>query len=246
MNIALVDDDAADRVRLEEILKEYDSLHQLDMRLEQFSGGEELLRGYAPFRYTVIFLDIYMDGISGIDAARKIRTVDDDAALVFLTSSESHMPDAFSLFATSYLNKPCTKDQVFRTLDHIFRLRTGGEGSFTFSYDRQNFSLPYGDIVSLETNGNYLSIADKEGKIYRTRMTFSAAIERLDSRFLVLMKGVAVNMDRIVQIKDGRCRIQDGTIFPLRLKSQTELRETWLNYKFTKIRESAAGMEERP
>ena len=242
MNIALVDDRDADRVHLERILKAYDSIHHVGMACSHFAGGEALLKEYQPFKYAVVFLDIYMDGLSGIETAKGIRKVDDDARIVFLTTSEAFRPDAFSLFATSYLIKPCAEEQVFRTLDHIFRLRTGGEGRFSFSYDRQDFSLPYGEIVSLEMYGNYLTIADRAGRTYRTRMTFSAAMEQLDSRFLVLMKGVAVNMDRIAQIQDGCCRMKDGRVLPLHVKRQATLREQWLNYKFTKIREDSTAL----
>ena len=179
-----------------------------------------------------------------IDTAKGIRETDDSTSLVFLTTSEEYRPDAFSLFATSYLIKPCAKEQVFRTLDHIFRLRTSAEPCLSFSFDRQEFSLPFGDIVSLETDGNYLAITDQTGRIYRTRMTFSTAMERLDSRFLILIRGVTVNMDRVAQILDGQCRMQSGALFPLQVKRQAELREQWLNYKFAKIREDSAGMEE--
>ena len=65
---------------------------------------------------------------------------------------------------------------------------------------------------------------------------------QLDSRFLELQKGVAVNMDRIAQIQDGRCRMLGGAEFPLRVRNQKELREKWLNYKFAKIREDTAAM----
>ena len=242
MNIALVDDDAGDRLRLEQLLKEYGTIHGLDLCIDQFSDAEAFLRGYESFRYAVIFLDIYMDGLSGIEAAREIRKVDDDAKLVFLTSSESHRADAFDLFAVSYLGKPCAQEQVFRTLDHILRLRTDGEKRFSFSYNRQSFSLLLGEIVSLETEGNYLVIADCQGRTYRTRMTFFAAMKQLDPRFMELQKGIAVNMDRIAQIQDGRCRMQSGTVFPLRVRSRKELREKWLNYKFAKIREETAAL----
>ena len=244
MNIALVDDQEADRARLEHILKEYDSIHKLRMNYSHFSSGEELLREYRPFQYAILFLDIYLDGVSGIETAKRIRAADEDTSIVFLTSSEAFRPDAFSLFATSYLIKPCAQEQVFPTLDHIFRLRTSRENRFSFSFDRQDFSLPYGDIVSLEVDRNYLSITARSGRVYRTRMTFSAAMDRLDSRFLVLMKGVAVNMDRIAQIQDGCCRMQDGRLLPLHVKRQAILREQWLNYKFTKIRENAARLED--
>ena len=242
MNIALIDDDAADRLRLEQLLKEYATIHRLELRCEQFSGGEAFLRTYEPFRYAVIFLDIYMDGATGIETARQVRAVDEDAKLVFLTTSEAHRADAFDLFAVSYLGKPCAREPLFRTLDHILRLRTDAEKRLSFSYDRHSYSFPLGELVSLETDGNYLSITDRQGQSWRTRMTFSAAMAQLDSRFLELQKGVAVNMDRIAQIQDGRCRMLGGAEFPLRVRSQKELREKWLNYKFAKIREDSAAI----
>ncbi|MBQ9606398.1 MAG: response regulator transcription factor [Lachnospiraceae bacterium] len=243
MNIALVDDQEADRIHLERILQKYDSIHQLGIDCSHFADGKDLLKDYRPFMYTVVFLDIYMDGISGIEAARRIREVDDSTDIVFTTTSEVYRPDAFSLFATSYIIKPCTQEQVFRLLDHIFRLRTGSKEFFSFSFDRHDFSLPYEDIASLITDGNYLSIKDRTGRSYRTRMTFSEATERLDSRFLILVKGIADNIDMIAQIKDEHCRMQDGSVLPLNVKRQTLLREQWLNYKFTKIREDTVNME---
>ena len=240
MNIAMVDDDELDQQDLELFLMEYGTIHQIEMHLDSFSAGAALLENYTPFHYAVIFLDIFMDGISGIETAKSIRAVDDNTSIVFLTTSESFRPEAFSLFASSYLIKPCGREELFRTLDHIFRLSTTGGGRFSFSYDRRKFSLAYRDIVSLETDGNYLVIADKAGQRYRTRMTFSEAMNHLDNRFLVLMKGVAVNMDRISQMQDGHCRLQDGTVLPLSVKRKDELREQWLNYKFTKIRENGA------
>ena len=243
MNIALVDDRETDRMHLERILQEYDSIHHIGIHCSHFVGGEALLKDYQPFRYAAVFLDIYMDGLSGIETAKRMREVDDGTGIVFLTTSEAFRPDAFTLFATSYIIKPCAKEQVFAVLDHIFRLRTNAKKFFSFSFDRQDFSLPYDDIVSLVTDGNYLTIMDQAGQSYRTRMTFSKAEERLDERFLILIKGVAVNMDRIAQIEDGHCRMQDGRCLPLNVKRQTQLREQWLNYKFAKIRQNAASME---
>ena len=237
MNIALVDDTAADRQGLEAILKEYDTINRIGMQFEQFADGADLLKDYQPLKYAIVFLDIYMESLSGIETARRIRETDDDTVLVFLTTSEEHRPEAFSVFAAAYLGKPCRRDDVFRVLDHVFHVRTEKEKRFFFSFDRQEYSLRYSDIVSMETVGNYLSITDREHNTYRTRMTFSAAEKQLeDRRFLSLMKGVLVNLDYVLQIGDGRCLMQGGAVLPLRLKDEKELQQKWLNYKFAKIR----------
>ena len=162
--------------------------------------------------------------------------------LVFLTTSEEHRSDAFSVFATAYLSKPCSAEAVFRTMDHILRIHTDRGARFSFSFDRRDYSLPFSEIVSLETDGNYLSITDHKQKQYRTRMTFSAAERQLDSRFLTLMKGIIVNMDYVSQITESHCLLQNGTQFPIHVKSRKELRQRWLNYKFTKIRKATAEL----
>ena len=229
MYIAIVDDVEEDRLRLEQMLREYDKIHHLGMEYRHYDSGEALLCGYASFQYAMVFLDIFMQGISGIETAEAIRKADDDAAIIFLTTSEVHRPDAFSVFASDYLGKPVSKEQVFRTLDHLFKIRTGDGARFSFTCDRREYSLLCTDIVSLEKNGNYLEITDRHGNAYRTRMTFSEAEGRFDSHFLRLMKGIMVNMDFVKQLRNGQCLMHSGAVFPLHVKNAKELQQKWLN-----------------
>ena len=239
MNIAIVDGNETDRLRLERTLKQYAVMNELDCQIDFFSSGEAFLRNYRPFQHVVVFLDINMDGISGIEVAKTLRETDDDTILVFATNSEEHRPEAFSVFATAYLIKPCPDEQVFRLMDHILRRKTKTAQRFTFSYDRKEYSLPFADLVSIETDGNYIRIKNRDGESFRTRMTFLQAQTQLDSRFLILMKGILVNMDYIEQIHDTLCIMRSGDSFPLRVKTKRELKQTWQNYKFASIRREA-------
>ena len=231
MNIAIVDDSATDRRHLEQILQKYAAINQLDMNIEHFSGGEAFLNHYQPYQYTIIFLDIFMNGITGIKTAEIIRETDEESVLVFLTTSEDHRPEAFSVFAT---------------LDHILHCRTEKEQYFSFSYDRREYSLSYADIEAIETDRNYIVITDKRGASYRTRMTFSSVQEQMDARFLVLMKGIMVNMDYISQIQDTVCILRDGKTLPVQVKKKKEIQQKWLNYKFAAIRNATSRWGVKP
>lgn len=210
--------------------------------MDHFSGGEVFLKKYQPYQYTIIFLDIYMKGITGIRTAEKIRETDEEAVLVFLTTSEAHRSEAFSVFATTYINKPPSQDEIFRALDHILHFRTERNRYFSFSFDIREYSLSFADIVSIETDRNYIVITDKKDVSYRTRMTFSGVEDQMDSRFLVLMKSIMVNMDYISQIYDTVCTMQDGKTFPVQVKKKKEIQQKWLNYKFTAIRNATNSM----
>ncbi len=246
MNIAIVDDSATDRRHLEQILQKYAAINQLEMNIEHFSGGEAFLNHYQPYQYTIIFLDIFMNGITGIKTAEIIRETDEESVLVFLTTSEDHRPEAFSVFATTYISKPSSREAIFRALDHILHCRTEKEQYFSFSYDRREYSLSYADIEAIETDRNYIVITDKRGASYRTRMTFSSVQEQMDARFLVLMKGIMVNMDYISQIQDTVCILRDGKTLPVQVKKKKEIQQKWLNYKFAAIRNATSRWGVKP
>ena len=236
MKIAIVDDIAAERAELQAVIRDYAAVHGIEIRTEEYSSGEDLLAGFHPYAYTVLFLDIYMDGMTGIETAKMIREKDDDMGIVFLTTSEEHRADAFSVFATDYLIKPCSKEAVFRALDHLLHLRTEQEKRLSFTADRRDYSLPLSDIVSVEADGNYLLITDRNERTFRTRMTFRDAESRLDERFIRIIKGVAVNMDHVVQMGEKICLTDTGSRLPMHSRNGKEVRQQWLNYKFNMIR----------
>jgi len=236
MKIAVVDDQAAERGALLGIIREYGAAHALELEPVEFSAGEDLLLAFRPFAFSVIFLDIYMDGMTGVETAKRIREQDDDVVLIFMTTSEEHRSDAFSVFATDYLVKPISRDAVFRALDHVLHLKTRQEKRFTFTADRRDYSLPLSALVSLEANGNYLTVSDRRGEQYRTRMTLRDAESRLDERFLRIIKGVVVNMDHVTQISGTACTVSTGATLPVHSRHSREIRQQWLNYKFARIR----------
>lgn len=239
MNIAIVDDNAADLNALSSVFKEYSAVNGLEVEISSFNSPEQLLENYRPLQYTVIFMDIYMEKMTGIEAAKFIRSVDPDTMLVFLTSSGDHMQDAFTLHAYDYIQKPVKTEQIFRVMDDILKRRTESEVMrLSFYSNKRDYSLPYGDIVTVITNANYLEITDCHGNTYKTRMTFAAAINILgqDKRFLRLLRGVMVNMDYITSFSKDTCRVKGGTELPINVKSRKDIEQTWRNYLFNKIR----------
>lgn len=240
MNIAIVDDRTVDLDNLQKTLEQYAAIRQRELTLTAFSSAEELLAHFRPGMYETIFLDIYMGGMSGVEAAEKIRAVDPDVFLVFLTSSGEHMPEAFQLHAFDYLQKPAQPDRVFRVLNDIWMRMPAPEASLAFTQDRIDIKLPYKNIVAVETAGHYLQITDRDGTAYRPRMTFAAVSELLtrDKRFLPIIRGVLVNLDYVTGFGDGICRVQGKTEmrFPVNVREAKKIQQIWRDYVFDKIR----------
>ncbi len=241
MNIAIVDDELQRAEELAELLNEYASRTSLELDLKIFKSGEDFLANYRPYAYTATFMDIYMEKMSGVETARKIAEQDHTAIIIFLTSSSEHMPEAFSLHAYDYIEKPAKRERIFKVMDDLLMRKTEEESVPVFSFvsERKSFSLPYSDIVYIRTGKhNYLEVSDKSGQKFSTRLTFSEAANALgsDRRFLSVLRGIVVNMDFIKNIEGGICLLTTGESVPVNIKNTRELLTTWQNYKFDKIR----------
>ena len=241
MNLALVDDNRAERDGLRDILRAYGAANRLELGIDVFPSAEALLADYRPFRYTVIFLDIYMDGMSGVEAARRIRALDDDVLLVFLTTSGEHMPEAFRVHAYDYIQKPADAGRLYRALDDILKRHTTDSVKLTFTSGRTEVGLPYEEIAAVCSAGHYLEITDRKGAVYKARMTFSSARELLDrdGRFLQILRGILVNMDCIQDFVGGVCRLKGGLQLPINVRNRKKIEQTWQNYVFSRIRTEA-------
>lgn len=241
MNIALTDDLPQERDKIQRIVRDYAAANRIRIDVSLFGSAEDLLRDYRPLRYTAVFLDIYMDGMSGVDAARRIKEADRDALIVFLTSSKEHMPDAWRLHVFEYVEKPITEEKVFPVLDDILcRVTPTSVPRFSFSGQGTELSVSYDDLVMVGTDAhNYLEVTDRSGETLQTRMTFAEASDILlkDKRFLRVRRGVIVNMAFIQNFDNTFCFLSAASPVPISPRNRKNLEQSWNNYLMDRIRE---------
>ena len=85
MQVAIIDDLAVCRQEIKEYLLRYirENYQGEEPELDEFESGTRFLDAFRPQVYDVIFIDQYMEGMSGMDTAREIRRGDEEAALIF-------------------------------------------------------------------------------------------------------------------------------------------------------------------
>jgi len=242
MNIALVDDLPRELARLSEIIAEYASKNHVSVDVTAFNSAEEFLADYRPLQYTLVFMDIYMDGMSGVEAAKKLRETDRDTLIVFLTTSTEHTFDAFDVHAFQYLLKmpddAAMRQNVYRVMNELADMtRSAERQTLVFSSDGAEQSVAYSDVVFISSEKNYVQITDRARNVYRTRKTFSevCSVLRKDARFLQINRGIVVNMDCITAFGKDSCELAGGYALPVNVREQKKLDQIRKNYVFSKL-----------
>lgn len=120
MKIAACDDDAMFLQELDRYLKQYSKEYNCKIEYHMFANPLELVAQIEKeIHYDVIFLDILMPGINGIQCAKDIRTYDNYAKIIFLTCSADFAVESYVVRAYHYLLKPVKKENLFVVLNQL-------------------------------------------------------------------------------------------------------------------------------
>lgn len=244
MNIALVEDNEIDTRHLVDLLRSFEKQNKLPLSIDCFNSGSSFLENFEKYKYSIIFMDIFMADKNGIETALSIRETDQSCIIIFLTSSNEFLHEAFSCHAFEYIQKPATEERVFHVLNDALQFLPQTSRVFKFSCSRQTIRLLYSDIVCVVANGHNTDITDSYGTTLSPYSSFSEFIKPLisDSRFLLINKGILVNMDHVMKFENKICLLTGDISLPVRVREYAQIEQAWLDYTFAQIH---AGLAER-
>src|SRR5512138_518783 len=118
MKLLIVDDEPPARDRLRRLLAEIEDCEVV----AEAANGEEALSVCGELKPDVVLLDVRMPGLSGIQVARHIDSLEDPPAVIFTTAYDQYAVDAFETEAVGYLLKPVRKEKLAHALRHAGRI----------------------------------------------------------------------------------------------------------------------------
>ena len=119
IKIAVCDDLAEDRENITRLLSEYTDKNNLYVKIEEFSSGEAFLSSDTSV-YSLVFMDIFMSGMNGMETAKKLISRNSRVQIVFGSTSTEFAAEAFDIEALHYMVKPVGKEKLFHILDRFF------------------------------------------------------------------------------------------------------------------------------
>jgi len=214
INIAIVDDDPRTLAELSRNVSDYADKHRLRSSLHLFAGGTELLR--SPRRFDLVFLDIQMDDISGMDAAKRLRENGKAGHIIFVTIFNEYVYEAFEVEASDYLLKPIDPARFERTMDRICRsLHTAKEPGLLLPSRGNTFSfLRFSDILYCEARNHKILIRSTT-KTSECSLKIDDLKERLDDRFFQCHRSYFINLHYACGYEAGLVALENGEKIPV-------------------------------
>lgn len=232
MRIAIVDDLSEERALLRDRLERQLCRRSIQADIFEFSSGEDFLSAEKRQPFDVTFMDIYMEGMTGTEAAKELRKTDTKCLLVFTTTSTDHALEGFRVRAMHYLVKPFTEEDIAALTDEIIARIPRPEKYIEIKTKESELRLPYCDIVCAEHFAHVIYIRTTAGKTLATRQSFKMFIAPFidDSRFFVCGRGTVVNLEHVSDFKNDSFHMEDGSLVPVSRELVKNARQAFMEY----------------
>ena len=220
VHIAVCDDEAYMSDQIQKMASDFFRSKNVETAILQFSSGTELLKYKKPI--DILFLDIQMEDLDGMETARKLRKRKFQGFLIFITVLKELVFQSFEVQAFDYLVKPVEEGQFQKTMERLFSsMKQAGEANLLIQKGYESHIISLEEIVFCEIIDRkiYLHLASSGVIDYYDRIEHLEA--RLGSSFFRCHRSYLINLKYLKSYKNGIAYMEVGKEIPVsRLRSR--------------------------
>ncbi len=212
VHVAIVEDEEIHQKILKEYLERYAKENGTAFNIDVFPNPILLLENYKP-AYDLIFMDIQMPDINGMEAARRLRSVDQNVLLIFVTSLAQYAIEGYEVAAMDYILKPVQYFSFAMKLTKaIWRIDAEGGDALKVANNSGSSRLRLRDIQYIEISGHTITYRTLDGGSVSGTGTLSGVEERLKGKqFARCNSCYLVNLQYVGNVKGYQLLLKDGT-----------------------------------
>lgn len=232
IEIALVEDrpEAVDNLRNH--IARFNREKGAECKETVFENGLFFIESYKPV-YDVVFMDIEMPLMNGMEAAARLRKVDPYVPLVFITDLKQYALKGYEVEAMDFLVKPVGYAAFSTMMERVARRSVKREEFLSLSTSSGTFNVNIGDIFFIDMSGHSVVYHTINGEISFFG-SLSEEEKRLPAdRFARCNGGILVNLARVKKVQDGEVYVADTTL-PLSRNKKVAFMQSLLNYMSTR------------
>lgn len=226
---AVCDDSPADRDYVTGLIQEWSRIAELSLQIDGYPSAESFLFAFEENRAVdVLFLDIEMGELSGMELAKRLRQMGAGLQIVFLTGYMEYIAEGYDVEALHFLIKPVTKKRLEAVLNRAVERLRNRENALLLSLPDGLVRLPLYEIRYLEVMKNYVTVHAAER--YSVKRSLNELTKNLDESFYRMHRSYIVNLRFVKRITRTEVVLKDGTELPLSRKLYDGLNQAMIRY----------------
>ena len=227
IRIAIVDDEKVIREHIKNLIED----KHVECLIDTYSTGEALLQ--VDKCYDIVFLDIQMDGMNGIDTARILRQKTEHTVLVFITGVKGYVFDAFDVAAFHYLIKPIDEQKfadVFkRAVLEVGKKKQQANEQLFVKTRYRNITLEQNDVLYIESRGKKVEIHTKT-EVIDAYAGIGELEKQLKQNFYRCHRGYLVNLAFITEYSNDSITLNNSESIILAKEKYGEFVKVYMRY----------------
>ena len=233
LRIAICDDEQFYREKIRMLLERYFEKSDLQYELAAFASGEDFLKARENrVKYDIVFMDISMEELDGMQTAQQIRAFHSDTEIVFVTAFLDYALEGYKVNAIRYILKDTLDGAVVESMDAILQKRKAAQVKFSFMEGERKLYTENILYVESRKHKSVFFYMETEIVTYQIYEKLDSIEEKLSGcGFLRIHKSYLVNLKHIRKISNYVAVLSTGEELPVpRLRYQA-VKETFVEYK---------------
>lgn len=236
LKICICDDDMAFGTMIEAFIEEYASkIDGMNVEIDLYESGASLVHAVLDRKeyYQILFLDMEMQGLNGIETAQKIRAVDKELYIIYITSYEKYSLESFKVSPFRYMLKPIDKDDFQAILALVIEEIMMNRQFLFFKYHNVQYQIKCNTIISITSEkGRILHISSSDSE---TPFIFYGKIKEIEKELNVLLfvkvnPGTIVNLHYVHIITKDVIKMDNGELYSISRGQKQEVKAKYNHF----------------
>ena len=237
ISVAVCDDYLPVCSQLEDILVSIFNELSIKYDIDIFDSGKTLCDEMRRTNYDIIFLDIQLPKMSGVDIGKYIREdlKNEVVQIAYISAKEDYAMELFDYRPINFLVKPISYEKIKKVIDKYLVISEQDNHIFTYKKGYEFFKVSISDILYFENNNRKVSIVTKESidEFYDSMENIYSAVKA--NKFLFIHKSTIVNYRYIKKFGYEQVTMTDGRIFSISQSRRKSIREIHMKIKMGDI-----------
>ncbi len=231
MRISIIEDEKVHRDLLVSYIDEWKISNRIETDVRQYESAEQFLFDYdVDNNFDVLFIDIQMSGMNGVELSKLIREKDKNIVIIFTTGILDYIQEGYEVEAMHYLLKPLNKEKVHHCLERVEKRKN--KDSFVLVHmDDETIKMNIEEINYIEARAHRCVVGKSNGETLEIKESITEMESLLEGEeFIKCHRSYLCRIGSVYKIDKTDIYFDNGSNIPVSRRMYTLVNKAFIKY----------------